>query len=187
MRALGYRDRWLRIVLTSLGLAAIYVLTGRLGLLLAVPPGYATAIFPPAGVAISAMLVLGPATLPGTFLGSLLLNLWVGYAIAQLLTVAAIATAQASLEEQGALLEQLGGAVVRWRYPVTRQDFRELVSKLLQHFSTIQAVEWAPRVEAADRRAFEAQQAAELPGFAVRERDPAGSLHAAAQRASFIR
>ena len=93
--------------------------------------------------------------------------------------------AQASLQEQGALLEQVGVAVVRRQYPITRQDFRELVSKLLQRFSMIQAIEWAPRVEAADRRAFEAEQAAELPGFAVRERDPAGSLRAAAQRGSY--
>jgi hypothetical protein len=32
-------------------LAAGYVIGGKLGLLLAVPPGYATAIFPPAGLA----------------------------------------------------------------------------------------------------------------------------------------
>ena len=32
-------------------LALAYVVTGRLGLLLSVPPGYATAIFPPAGIA----------------------------------------------------------------------------------------------------------------------------------------
>jgi hypothetical protein len=50
-------------------LAASYVATGRLGLLLAVPPGYATAIFPPAGIAAAAMLVAGPASLPWTFLG----------------------------------------------------------------------------------------------------------------------
>ena len=114
MRALAYRDRWLRIVLTSLGLAAIYVLTGRLGLLLAVPPGYATAIFPPAGIAISAMLVLGPATLPGTFLGSLLLNLWVGYAIAHLLPVAGIATALI-IAAASMLQAAIGGAALRRR------------------------------------------------------------------------
>ena len=32
-------------------LTAAYVISGKLGLLLAVPPGYATAIFAPAGVA----------------------------------------------------------------------------------------------------------------------------------------
>src|SRR6516162_5070473 len=52
-----------------------YVITGRLGLLLAVPPGYATAVFAPAGIAVGAMLMAGPSTLPGIFIGSLLLCL----------------------------------------------------------------------------------------------------------------
>ena len=55
-----------------------YFIAGRLGLLLAVPPGYATAIFPPAGIAIAAMFIGGRLTLPWTFLGSVLLNLSVG-------------------------------------------------------------------------------------------------------------
>jgi PAS domain S-box-containing protein len=58
-----------------------YVITGRLGLLLAVPPGYATAVFVPAGIAVGAMFMAGVSTLPGTFVGSLLLNLWIGYSI----------------------------------------------------------------------------------------------------------
>jgi signal transduction histidine kinase/CheY-like chemotaxis protein len=58
-----------------------YALLGKLGLLLAVPPGYATAIFPPAGIALAAMLVDGPITLPYTFLGSLVLNAWEGYSV----------------------------------------------------------------------------------------------------------
>src|SRR6516225_4015605 len=60
-----------------------YVITGRLGLLLAVPPGFASAIFPPAGIAMAATLVGGWRTLPWIFVGSGLLNLWVGYAVEQ--------------------------------------------------------------------------------------------------------
>ena len=37
-------------------LTAAYVISGKLGLLLAVPPGYATAIFAPAGIAVAAQL-----------------------------------------------------------------------------------------------------------------------------------
>ena len=48
-----------RFLLAFLALIVAYVLTGRLGLMLAIPPGYATAIFPPAGIAVSAMLVAG--------------------------------------------------------------------------------------------------------------------------------
>ena len=64
-----------------------YVVTGRVRLLLAVPPGYATAVFVPAGIAVGAMLMAGLSTLPGIFIGSLLLNVWTGYSIAEHLTL----------------------------------------------------------------------------------------------------
>jgi signal transduction histidine kinase/integral membrane sensor domain MASE1 len=96
----------LRSLLVHALVAIFYVVTGRLGLLLAVPPGYATAIFPPAGIAAAAMLTAGPAALPWIFLGSLILNGWIGYiANATPLTtvlgaaslIAAASTAQAAL------------------------------------------------------------------------------------------
>ncbi|MDH5185322.1 MAG: hypothetical protein OEX12_15700, partial [Gammaproteobacteria bacterium] len=40
-------------------LCIAYTLVGRLSLMLAIPPGYATAIFPPAGIAIAALLIWG--------------------------------------------------------------------------------------------------------------------------------
>jgi integral membrane sensor domain MASE1 len=65
--------------LVYVGLTIAYTASGKLALLLAVPPGYASPIFPPAGIAVAAMLMRGRATLPWTFLGSLLLNVWTGY------------------------------------------------------------------------------------------------------------
>jgi len=47
--------------------------------MLALPPGYASAIFPPAGIAITAIFVAGTRVLPAIFLGSLILNIWVGF------------------------------------------------------------------------------------------------------------
>src|SRR5262245_19524662 len=55
-------------------LAALYVLTGKLGLLLAVPPGYATVIWPPSGIALGMLLVGGSRLWPGVLLASFLLN-----------------------------------------------------------------------------------------------------------------
>lgn len=55
----------------NLLLALIYALTGWLALMIAVPPGYAAPLFPPAGIALAAMLVYGHRSLPGIFLGSL--------------------------------------------------------------------------------------------------------------------
>jgi len=63
----------------SLLLIFAYVVTGKLGLMLALPPGYASAIFPPAGIAIAASFVAGKRSFPAIFCGSLLLNIWVGY------------------------------------------------------------------------------------------------------------
>jgi hypothetical protein len=56
-------------------LAVAYLPTGRLGLLLAVPLGYATATFLPAGIAVAGMYIAGAVTLPATFVASFLLNL----------------------------------------------------------------------------------------------------------------
>ena len=40
-------------------LALAYLILGRLSLLLAIPPGYAMAIYPPAGLAVAAVLIGG--------------------------------------------------------------------------------------------------------------------------------
>lgn len=59
-----------RIVL----LALAYFVVGRLALLLAIPPGFATAIFPPLGVSLAAVLLWGNSLLIGVFIGSVMLN-----------------------------------------------------------------------------------------------------------------
>lgn len=318
-------------ILLGLLLVAAYAATGRLGLLLAVPPGYATAIFPPAGIAAAAMLIAGPASLPWTFLGSLILNLWIGneagtvsaaaWLAAALIAIASTAQASltgwalrrsvgypcpldnaphvwrfllltplcclvsATLSVSGLwglgvistrtvatswlawwIGDTLGVLVVLplilvvageprplWRarlFPVAlpmllffglfvgmfvrvsawednaqllefrlvsqqavdrirtrldeqevfltqlkswfsnmpalgRRDFTTLVGAMLQRFPMIQAVEWAPRVNREGRSAFETAQRAELPGFAIREIGPGGSLRLAGDRAGF--
>ncbi|HOY24815.1 MAG TPA: CHASE domain-containing protein, partial [Cellvibrio sp.] len=55
-------------------LACAYVLAGRLALLLAIPPGFVTAIFPPLGISLAAVLIWGNPLLFGVFIGSVLLN-----------------------------------------------------------------------------------------------------------------
>src|SRR5579871_1153906 len=61
-------------------LAVLYFITGKLGLLLAVPPGYATIIWPPSGIAIGALLLFGAHLWPGIFVGSFVLNGFVSHA-----------------------------------------------------------------------------------------------------------
>ena len=69
------RCPYLRTALVVLISAAAYCITGKLGLLLAIPPGYATAIWPPSGIALAATLMYGYSVWPGIVLGSILVNI----------------------------------------------------------------------------------------------------------------
>ncbi|MBF0320839.1 MAG: CHASE domain-containing protein [Nitrospirae bacterium] len=60
-----------------LSLVAIYFFSGWLALFLAIPPGYASPIWPPAGVALAFMLLYSYRVWPGVWLGSFLLNIYV--------------------------------------------------------------------------------------------------------------
>jgi PAS domain S-box-containing protein len=68
-----------RVARDILLLALAYVAVGRISLLLAIPPGYAMAVYPPAGIALGYVLVRGFAAAPGVTLGSFVLNLWIGW------------------------------------------------------------------------------------------------------------
>jgi len=126
MEHLSFAIRRQLIVFAALPLA--YVITGRLGLLLAVPPGYATAVFVPAGIAVGAMFMAGVSTLPGTFVGSLLLNLWIGYSIRSQIgfldTAVAFVIAVASM-----LQAAIGGVLFRRAigYPTALDNPRDLL------------------------------------------------------------
>jgi PAS domain S-box-containing protein len=63
-------------------LAALYFGAAKLSLLLAIPPGYATAVWPPSGLALAAILLGGNRLWPGIWLGAALANLTVQTSIA---------------------------------------------------------------------------------------------------------
>lgn len=46
-----------RYLFKILGVAAAYFVTAKISLLLAIPPGYATAVWPAAGIALAAALL----------------------------------------------------------------------------------------------------------------------------------
>jgi diguanylate cyclase (GGDEF)-like protein/PAS domain S-box-containing protein len=103
-----------------LWLAVAYYLAARLALLLAIPPGYATAVWPAAGVALAGLLAFGNRVWPGILLAAFCLDyptaLQVGGADT-LPKVVALAAAMAS----GATLQALAGAwlIRRFsRYPI---------------------------------------------------------------------
>jgi MASE1 len=129
------RSRFAQIVKSVFAyplLTVVYTLSGKLGLMLAVPPGYASPIFPAAGIAVTAALIRGRATLPWIFLGSLLLNLWAGYLIdpefGETCVTAAIIIAAAST-----LQAAIGGAILRRAigYPAPLDNGRDISRFLL--------------------------------------------------------
>jgi two-component sensor histidine kinase/integral membrane sensor domain MASE1 len=109
-----------------------YVIAGRLELFFAVPPGYATPIFLPAGIAVAAMFLAGATALPGIFVGSLLLNIWIGYSRAHHLGVAESSAAFA-IAAASALQAAVGGIILRRfvGYPATLDTPRQLVTYLI--------------------------------------------------------
>ncbi|MBD2858967.1 CHASE domain-containing protein [Spongiibacter sp. KMU-158] len=58
-----------------------YFVAGRLAILLSIPPGYATAIWPAAGIALAACVLLGNRVWPGVLMGSVAVNLSLGPAL----------------------------------------------------------------------------------------------------------
>src|SRR5689334_7746983 len=70
---MGYRRFWRIISLVAL--AALYFLAGKLGLRLAFVHASASPVWPPAGIALAGLLLLGYRTWPAIFFGAFLVNL----------------------------------------------------------------------------------------------------------------
>ena len=115
MQVVPLQHTRLRCVLPVLTLAAAYAVAARLGLWFAIPPGYATAIWPASGLALAGVLMGGAWVWPGIWLGSFVVNLWTAWDTshaATLLTSVAIPTSIGV----GATAQALVGAALvrRW-------------------------------------------------------------------------
>ncbi len=82
-------------------LAAVYFAAAKLALLVAIPPGYATAVWPPSGIALASLLLLGNRIWPGIWLGASLVNVTVQSSLVA-----------ATLMGAGNTLEALAGAAL---------------------------------------------------------------------------
>jgi PAS domain S-box-containing protein len=76
-------------------LAGVYYALARLALAMAIPPGYATPIWPASGVALAALLILGRRAWPGIWIGSFLANLSVEISLFAAVTIASGSALQA--------------------------------------------------------------------------------------------
>ncbi|MGH8742232.1 MAG: MASE1 domain-containing protein, partial [Burkholderiales bacterium] len=94
-------------------IAAAYFVAARFSLALAIPPGYATAVWPPSGIALAATLLLGARVWPGIWMGAALANLAVEASVLSALIIAC-----------GNTLEALVGSTLMRRYAGDPGRFR---------------------------------------------------------------
>src|SRR2546426_11236008 len=71
------------------GLAAVYLVAAKLGLMLAFVHASATAVWPPTGIALAAFLVFGYRVWPGIFVGAFLAHIATAGSIPPSLGIAA--------------------------------------------------------------------------------------------------
>jgi diguanylate cyclase (GGDEF)-like protein len=109
----------LRLVSAIAVLAAIYFESGTLGLKLASVHPSATPIWPPTGIALAALLIVGLRAWPGVFLGAFLVNVGLEGEVVTSLGIAA-----------GNTLEAVIGAELVTRFANGRDFFRQTRSLL---------------------------------------------------------
>jgi signal transduction histidine kinase len=93
-------------------IAVAYVVAGRMGLALAVVHPSATAVWAPTGIALAALLILGPRFWPAIFIGAFAVNMITGSSIAVSLGIAS-----------GNTLEGLAGAALVRRFAGGKNAF----------------------------------------------------------------
>lgn len=93
-----------------LAVAIVYTVSGKLGLMLAIPPGYSTAIFPASGIALAATLLWGWRGAAGAWFGSFSINIWTSLSTGHDLTLASLFVP--SFIATGALVQAFFGAML---------------------------------------------------------------------------
>ena len=97
-------------------------MTGRLGRLAAPPPGIATVVWPPSGIALAALLIMGNRVWPGVWLGAFLANNWAALDPSNLRTAFSVVATGAGIDT-GSLLQALAGAALMRRVIGARNPF----------------------------------------------------------------
>ncbi len=116
-------------VLVALG----YYLCGRLALLLAIPPGSATAVWPASGLALAAVLLIGPRVWPGILLGAFAVRVGTWFDPSSTAAVIASVGLPLLIGAGAALQALVGGSLVRRMagYPNTLANESDVLRFLL--------------------------------------------------------
>jgi PAS domain S-box-containing protein len=102
-----------QVLAVTLTTALAYAATGGLALALAGPPGYASPLYPPAGIALVAAAIYGRAAWPGVLLGAFLVNTGLGLLRGQ--SGLALVTLPFVIA-LGAMLQAMAGAALLRRF-----------------------------------------------------------------------
>lgn len=109
--------------------AVIYWSAGRLALLMAIPPGYATAVWPAAGLALVCVLVWGARVAPGIALGSFFVNVATSFDSSTADAIARSIAVAGGIGMGAALQATFGAHLIRRQigFPTALEDERHIV------------------------------------------------------------
>lgn len=110
--------------------ALLYCLTGSLGRIAAPPPGIATVVWPPSGIALAALVILGNRVWPGIWLGAFLANNWAAMPHTNALGVFGFLATGAGIDT-GSLLQAMAGATLFRRFLGTENPFDRFKQSLI--------------------------------------------------------
>lgn len=110
-------------VLIFVGLIGTYILAARIGLSLDAAAGFASLVWPPSGIALAALLLLGVRVWPAIFIGALIANLLTGAPLPVALGIACGNTGEAVLAALA--LRQVKG------FSVTLENVRSVMALCL--------------------------------------------------------
>ncbi|GAB6054386.1 hypothetical protein JCM17960_32060 [Magnetospira thiophila] len=103
----------LRWTLETLALALVYVIAGKVGQALALPHSNVTLLWPPSGIALAAVLGMGARSLPGLWIGAVVVNGWDFLALAAPPPTETLALASAIMGLGSILQPYVGALAVR--------------------------------------------------------------------------
>ena len=123
-----------RLLLLNFLLFVLYALTGKLGLMVSAAPSYATAIWPPSGIALGMLLLYGYRLWPGVFFGSFALNAGIGGIFGDIDALLSMKTLAIFFIAAGAVLQACFGRFLLsrfFRFPLVIEQPRDALGFLL--------------------------------------------------------
>ncbi len=100
-------------------LALCYFAAAKVSLVFAIPPGYATAVWPPSGIALAALLLWGVRAWPGVWLGAALTNYSIDLSMPAALGIATGNTLEGVCA--ALLVSRLTGSNAEFRHPESQR------------------------------------------------------------------